>query len=70
MALDREALGERPDLVSRVFAAARERGVLVRPLGDALAVSPPLTLTGEHVELLAGVVAEALDAVARQPATA
>ena len=70
VALDREALGERPDLVSRVFAAARERGVLVRPLGDALAVSPPLTLTGEHVELLAGVVAEALDAVARQPATA
>jgi adenosylmethionine-8-amino-7-oxononanoate aminotransferase len=69
IALDREALAERPDLVSRVYAEARDRGVLIRPLGDALAISPPLTLTPEHIELLGGVVAEALDAVARQPAT-
>jgi putrescine aminotransferase len=58
------ALTERPDLVYRVTAQARERGVLVRPLGDAVAVSPPLVIEREQVDLLGSVLAEALDAVA------
>jgi putrescine---pyruvate transaminase len=49
----------------------RERGVLVRPLGDAVALSPPLVITGEEVRHAADVIAEALDAVARDvPAAA
>jgi adenosylmethionine-8-amino-7-oxononanoate aminotransferase len=50
-----------------VFAAARERGVLLRALGQAIAVSPPLTVEQEQIELLATTVGEALDAVAAAP---
>ena len=60
-----EALAEAPDLPLRTFAAARERGVLVRPVGDAVAFSPPLVITREEVEHVAEVIAEALDEVAR-----
>jgi putrescine aminotransferase len=52
-----DLLEARPDAISTVTMAARERGVLVRPLGRALAVSPPLTAEREHFEL----IAEALD---------
>jgi adenosylmethionine-8-amino-7-oxononanoate aminotransferase len=31
---------------------AREQGVLIRPLGRAIALSPPLTTTQEHLELI------------------
>jgi putrescine---pyruvate transaminase len=66
-----EALVEEPDLVARVVAAARERGVLVRGLGDAVAVSPPLVITREEVEHAAEVIGESLDVVARDvPAAA
>jgi putrescine---pyruvate transaminase len=66
-----EALAEAPDVPARIFAAARERGVLVRPLGDGVAFSPPLIITREEVEHVAEVVGEALDAVARDvPAAA
>lgn len=47
-----------------VFAAARERGVIVRALGQGIAVSPPLTIEQEQIELLATTVGESLDAVA------
>ena len=67
----REALAEAPDLPARIFAAGRERGVLVRPLGDGVAFSPPLIITREEVEHVAEVLGEALDAVARDvPAAA
>jgi adenosylmethionine-8-amino-7-oxononanoate aminotransferase len=60
-----EALAEAPDLPQRTFAAARERGVLVRPLADAVALSPPLVITHEEVAHAAEVIGEALEAVAR-----
>ncbi len=60
-----EALAETPDLPTRVFGALRDRGVLLRPLGDGLAFSPPLVITREEVEHVASVAADALDAVAR-----
>lgn len=47
----------------RVQRAARERGVIVRPLSTALAVSPPLTVTEDEIALIPKTVAEALDAV-------
>jgi adenosylmethionine-8-amino-7-oxononanoate aminotransferase len=66
-----EALAEAPDLPPRVFGAARERGVLVRGLGDAVALSPPLVITREEVDRAAEVIGEALDVVARDvPAAA
>lgn len=47
-----------------VFAAARERGVIVRALGQGIAVSPPLNITGEELDFMAKGIGEALDAVA------
>ena len=52
-----ELLERDPGAVSRVATAAREAGVLVRPLARAIAVSPPLTATPEHFSL----IAEAID---------
>jgi putrescine---pyruvate transaminase len=65
VAFSREALAEAPDLAQRTFAAARERGVLVRGLADAVALSPPLVIAREQVERAAEVIGEALDVVAR-----
>ncbi len=47
---------------------AREAGVLVRPLGAGVAVSPPLTATPEHFELIVEALSNALDALARDRA--
>lgn len=56
--LSDETLERQPDAVTRVAAGAREAGVLVRTLGRAVAVSPPLTATPEHFEQMA----QAIDA--------
>ena len=52
-----------PSVVAEVFAATRERGVLTRPLGAGLAMSPPLTITPAEIGLMATAIGEALDAV-------
>lgn len=49
--------------VVRVQRAVRERGVIVRPLGTALAVSPPLTVTEEEIALIGSTIAAGLDDV-------
>ena len=68
---DPEALASHPDLPQRVFGQARSRGVLVRPLGDGVAISPPLVVTREEVEHAVEVIGEALEAAARDlPAAA
>ena len=70
VAFARDALAEAPDLPARTFAAARERGALIRPLGDGVAFSPPLIITREEVDHAAEVVGESLEAVARDVAAA
>ncbi|WP_211282645.1 adenosylmethionine--8-amino-7-oxononanoate transaminase [Amycolatopsis keratiniphila] len=47
----------------RVCQAAQERGVWIRSLGDTLVLMPPLAITPEELELMAGVVEESLDDV-------
>ncbi|HEY5142617.1 MAG TPA: aminotransferase class III-fold pyridoxal phosphate-dependent enzyme [Solirubrobacteraceae bacterium] len=64
VAFDAAALAEHPDLPARTFAAAKERGVLVRPLGDAVAISPPLIITQAQVGQAAAAIGEAIGAVA------
>jgi adenosylmethionine-8-amino-7-oxononanoate aminotransferase len=59
-----EVLERRPGAVMVAAAAARQAGVLVRPLGRALAVSPPLTADSEHFEMIGAAFEHALDAVA------
>src|SRR6478672_10632086 len=60
-----DALAAHPDLPQRAFAEARARGVLIRPIGDGVAMSPPLVITREEVDHAAAVIGESLEAVAR-----
>jgi adenosylmethionine-8-amino-7-oxononanoate aminotransferase len=48
----------------RVCAAAVERGVLLRPLGDVVVVMPPLTITSAELHRIVDALAGALDEVA------
>ena len=47
----------------RVCAAAVDRGVLLRPLGDVVVLMPPLTVTSEEVHRIVHVLGDALDEV-------
>ena len=48
-----DALARTPGAIAQIAAVAREKGVIVRTLGQAVAVSPPLTVQEEHLELVA-----------------
>ncbi len=55
-----------PDVAigSRIAAACRARGVIVRPLGNTVGISPPLTISRTHVDTLADVLHDSITAVA------
>lgn len=55
-----ETMERHPDAVNRVVMGAREQGVLIRPLGRAVALSPPLTTTVEHLGLIQEAIAAGL----------
>jgi adenosylmethionine-8-amino-7-oxononanoate aminotransferase len=61
VALTDEILEQHPDAINRVVMAAREDGVLVRPLAGAVAVSPPLTVETEHFGLMTQALERGLD---------
>jgi len=61
-----EVLMREPKAPMRVFAHARDHGVLVRPLGDGVAISPPLIATREDIDTAATAISDALDAVASE----
>ena len=63
--LAREALAADPGAVAKVVRAARDRGVLVRPLVSSVAVSPPLTVQREHLALIGDSLAHAFDPLPR-----
>jgi len=46
-----------------ICAAVRERGVMVRPLGDVLVLMPPLAVSDDELDLLCGVVHETIEAL-------
>jgi putrescine aminotransferase len=52
VAFDPDALAEDPGLPGKAYRAIREHGVILRALGSSLAVSPPLTITVEEIELI------------------
>ncbi|MGH9030819.1 MAG: adenosylmethionine--8-amino-7-oxononanoate transaminase [Acidimicrobiia bacterium] len=54
----------------RVCAAAVERGVLIRPLGDVVVLMPPLTITSEEIHRIVHVLAEAIREVTAAESTA
>lgn len=47
----------------RVILKARERGVIIRPLGDKVVIMPPLAVSGSDLERLVDVTAWAIEAV-------
>jgi adenosylmethionine-8-amino-7-oxononanoate aminotransferase len=49
------------DDVAKVAQGAREAGVLVRPLLGSIAMSPPLTVEREHLQMLADGISAGLD---------
>jgi putrescine---pyruvate transaminase len=61
--LQSEVLGADPGAVAKVAAAARAEGVIVRTLGRGVAVSPPLTASPEHFELIANALDHALNSL-------
>jgi adenosylmethionine-8-amino-7-oxononanoate aminotransferase len=60
-----DLLAERPAAPQEMAMLARREGVLVRPLGAGIAVSPPLTVTQEHFDAIADALSTALDELAR-----
>jgi adenosylmethionine-8-amino-7-oxononanoate aminotransferase len=59
--LDPDLLARRPGAVQEAFRGTRDRGVIVRPLASSLAISPPLTATPAHFELVTEALSLALD---------
>lgn len=59
--LDAELMRERPDAPTEAAERIRDHGVLVRPLGSAIAVSPPLIIEESEMTLIAEAVADGLD---------
>ncbi len=53
----------------RVALAARERGALVRPLGDTVVVMPPLAISKADLVRLARITAASIETVCSPPAT-
>lgn len=51
---------------ARAFAAAHQRGLVVRAIGDVVALCPPLIITEEQVEDLVTRLRSALDDTALQ----
>ena len=52
----------------QVTLAARERGVIIRPLGDVVVLNPPLCLTEAEVDVLVSAVEESIVAVTQRVA--
>lgn len=59
-----DVLAAAPDAVVRLQRACREAGILVRPLGKGVAVSPPLTIGPDELEEIGVGIRAGVDAVA------
>jgi putrescine---pyruvate transaminase len=56
-----DALKRRPSAVGELFKSTRQHGVIVRPLGSSIALSPPLTATPEQFRTAAEAIGAGLD---------
>jgi adenosylmethionine-8-amino-7-oxononanoate aminotransferase len=70
--LHADVLAANPGAAAALQAAARAEGVLVRPTGRGLAVSPPLTIQPDDLRTIGTAIGAALDLVHRdsRPAAA
>ena len=51
---------------ARIWDRCVEKGVLIRNLADTFIISPPLTLTKEHADVIVETFAGAISAVERE----
>jgi putrescine aminotransferase len=63
IALDPDALAEDPALPAKAYRSIRPHGVILRALGQSLAVSPPLTIASDEIRLIRDAVRAGLDAL-------
>jgi adenosylmethionine-8-amino-7-oxononanoate aminotransferase len=63
VALSADAVAADPALPSKAYRAIRPHGVILRALGSSLAVSPPLTIASEEIQLIHDAVRAGLDAL-------
>ncbi|HZR90934.1 MAG TPA: aspartate aminotransferase family protein [Gaiellaceae bacterium] len=63
VALADDALAGDPALPVKAYRAIRAHGVVLRALGQSLAVSPPLTITSDEMKLIHDAVRAGLDAL-------
>jgi adenosylmethionine-8-amino-7-oxononanoate aminotransferase len=63
VAFDADALAADPALPSKAYRAIRPHGVILRALGGSLAVSPPLTISSDEIQLIHDAVRAGLDAL-------
>jgi putrescine aminotransferase len=64
VALDPAALAADPALTAKASASVRDRGgVILRALGETLAVSPPLTISPDEIRLIHDGLRAGLDAL-------
>jgi adenosylmethionine-8-amino-7-oxononanoate aminotransferase len=66
--LSEDVLAREPAAVAKLAGAAREAGVLIRPLLGAAAVSPPLVIEQEHIDAIADAFRSGLDRLSEAPA--
>jgi putrescine---pyruvate transaminase len=67
IALDPDALDQDPSLPAKAYKAIRPHGVILRALGQALAVSPPLTISSDEIQLIHDAVRAGLDTLVESP---
>jgi putrescine---pyruvate transaminase len=63
IAFDLDALAADPALPVKAYKAIRSHGVILRALGGSLAVSPPLIITPEEIQVIHDAVRAGLDAL-------
>jgi adenosylmethionine-8-amino-7-oxononanoate aminotransferase len=63
IAFDADALAEDAALAAKAAVAIRPHGVILRALGESLAVSPPLTIAPDEIQLIHDAVRAGLDAL-------
>jgi putrescine---pyruvate transaminase len=63
IAFDADSLAADPALPTKAYKAISHHGVILRSLGGSLAVSPPLTITSDEMQLIHDAVRAGLDAL-------
>ena len=59
----KEVFADEVKVGNRVARAAQDRGLIVRPLGNMAVMSPPLILTDDQIDEIAGILRESICAV-------